>query len=95
LGWKPQKTKIANDRVVRANPRVETLMTENDITAEALIDHFEKFQQQFDQLRPAELAGMLMAYAVFIMEHDLGPMATIEMLEETLQRSRARWSKPT
>ena len=43
-------------------------MTENDITAEALIDHFEKLQQQFNQLRPAELAGMLMAYAVFIME---------------------------
>ena len=29
-------------------------MTENDITAEALIDHFEKFQQQFNELRPAE-----------------------------------------
>ena len=70
-------------------------MTENDITAEALIGHFEKFQQQFNQLRPAELAGMLMAYAVFIMEHDLGPMATIEMLEETLQRSRARYGKLT
>jgi hypothetical protein len=70
-------------------------MTENDITAEALIDHFEKFQQQFNQLRPAELAGMLMAYAVFIMEHDLGPMATIEMLEETVQRSRARCGKLT
>ena len=70
-------------------------MTENDITAEALIDHFEKFQQQINQLRPAELAGMQIAYAVFNMEHDLGPMATIEMLEETVQRSRARCGKLT
>jgi hypothetical protein len=70
-------------------------MTENDFTVEALMNHFDEFQQQFNQLRPAELAGMLMAYAVFIMEHDLGPMATIEMLEETLQRSRAKCSKLT
>jgi hypothetical protein len=70
-------------------------MTENDFTVEALIDHFDELQQQFNQLKPAELAGMLMAYAVFIMEHDLGPMATIEMLEETLQRSRARCRKLT
>ena len=75
-----------------ANPGVETLMPESDIIAEALIDHFGKFQQQFNQLRPAELASMLMVYAVFITDHDLGPMATIEMLEETLQRSRARCS---